>query len=60
MDHGARVFRHESGAKSAGEIVSYLVNFTQPIVLQIQREVAEEGKKISDPRAGHLIAEWDE
>jgi hypothetical protein len=48
MGHGARAFRHDGGAESAGEVVSYLVNLGRPIVLRIQREVIEEGKTYSD------------
>ena len=56
LDKGARMARHYNTAQSANDIVRRIVK-NHPIVLQIQRELVDEGKDITDTAAGESLNE---
>ncbi|KAJ7031334.1 P-loop containing nucleoside triphosphate hydrolase protein [Mycena alexandri] len=51
LDKGAQMLRHDDGTASAHAILRYLIG-NQPRALQIQRELVDEGKEISQTAAG--------
>ena len=54
LDKGAQLARHHNTAESARDIVRRIMK-NQPITLQIQRELVDEGKNIVDTSAGDVI-----
>lgn len=56
IEKGSKVFRHDKGRKSAAEIINYLINKRNPVVLDIQTEMIEEKKKLVDTAAGAEVA----
>ena len=56
IDRGAQMIRHHNTLESAHTIIRKIVK-SDPIVLQIQRELVDEGKDITDTAAGESINE---
>ena len=54
LDKGAQLVRHHHTTESAYDIIRRIVN-NQPMALQIQRELVDEGKTITDTAAGEVI-----
>ena len=54
LDKGAQLARHHHTADSARDIIRRIMK-NQPAVLQIQRELVDEGKNIVDTAAGDVI-----
>ena len=54
LDKGAQVIRHHHTIESAHDIVRSIMK-NQPMALQIQRELVDEGKNIIDTAAGGAI-----
>ena len=55
ISQGAKVFRHDNSKGSAMQIVSYLSNPRRPIVLDIQREMVNENRPLSETSAGQEV-----
>ena len=51
LDKGAQIVRHHNTVQSAHDIIWRVVK-NHPVVLQIQRELVDEGKNIIDTAAG--------
>ena len=51
---GARMVRHHNTVESAHDIIRMLAA-SRPVVLQIQRELVDEGKRIIDTAAGEAV-----
>jgi chromosome segregation ATPase len=51
IEKGARMYRHNNSAESARAILREILK-NQPVVLQIQRELIDEGKDIGETGAG--------
>ncbi|EKM58553.1 uncharacterized protein PHACADRAFT_252989 [Phanerochaete carnosa HHB-10118-sp] len=56
LEHGARVLRHDGTAASAQSILRPLVN-SKPCVLQIQRELVDQGRAVYETVAGETLLE---
>ena len=56
IDKGAQMIRHHNTLESAHTILRKIVK-SDPIVLQIQRELVDEGKDITNTEAGESITE---
>ena len=56
LDQGAQLARHYNTTKSAHDIVRCVMK-NQPIALQIQRELVDEGKGLADTAAGRVVNE---
>ena len=56
LDKGAQMVRHHNTTQSAHEILRRIIK-NRPAVLQIQRELVDEGKDIVDTAAGESINE---
>ena len=56
LDKGAQMVRHHDTTESAHEIIRRIVD-NRPVVLQIQRELVDEHKDISDTAAGETISQ---
>ena len=54
LDKGAQLARHHYTTESAHDIIRYIMK-NQPVALQIQRELVDEGKTIIDTAAGEAI-----
>jgi rubrerythrin len=54
---GASVFRQDNGAVSGQKIIDHLVNRAQPVTLDIQREMVDQGLKLGDTGAGREVQE---
>ena len=54
LDKGAQLARHRNTPESAHDIVRSIMK-NQPMVLQIQRELVDEGKNIIDTAAGEAV-----
>ena len=54
LDKGSQMVRHYNTLESAHNIIRKIVD-NQPAVLQIQRELVDEGKDISDTAAGETV-----
>lgn len=52
VGHGAKVFRHDDGPISGMRILKYLIDRARPVVLEIQREMGEQGKTLGATGAG--------
>ncbi|KAI0091158.1 P-loop containing nucleoside triphosphate hydrolase protein [Irpex rosettiformis] len=53
LQQGARMYRHTNSVDSAREIISNLIrNMSDPVPLQVQRELVERGVSISGTAAG--------
>jgi hypothetical protein len=57
LSHGARVFRQDDGAVSGQQILDYLINRAQQVVLEIQHELVDKGMKLSETSAGKEVQE---
>jgi hypothetical protein len=57
ITHGARVFRQDDGAVSGQQIIDYLVKRAQPVTLDIQREMVDQGLKLGETGAGKEVQE---
>ena len=57
VGHGARVFRQDDGAVSGQQIIDYLINRGQPVTLDIQREMVDQGLKLGETGAGREVQE---
>jgi hypothetical protein len=53
--HGSRVFRHEDSRASAMNIVTYILDQRRTAVLQIQRQMVDEGKSLDETAAGQEV-----
>jgi len=56
LDKGAQLVRHHNTPRSAHDIIRRIMK-NQPAVLQIQRELVDEGRDIVDTAAGEAINE---
>ena len=54
LDKGSQMVRHHNTTESAHDIIRRIVE-NHPVVLQIQRELVDEGKDISNTAAGETI-----
>lgn len=54
---GGKVFRHDQGVESGERIINYLVNRKQKMVLEIQREMVDDGKTLEHTGAGNVVQE---
>ena len=54
LDKGAQLARHHNTAQSAYNIIRSIMK-NQPIILQIQRELVDEGKNIINTSAGEAV-----
>ena len=54
LDRGAHITRHYNAAQSAGDIIRRIIR-NQPVPLQIQREIVDEGKGILHTAAGEAM-----
>jgi len=54
LDKGAQLVRHHNTTQSAHDIIRSIMK-NQPVVLQIQRELIDEGKDIIDTAAGDAV-----
>jgi len=54
LDKGAQLARHHNTAESAHDIVRRIMR-NRPVALQIQQELVDEGKDITDTAAGEVI-----
>ncbi|KAL2076156.1 hypothetical protein VTL71DRAFT_1099 [Oculimacula yallundae] len=52
---GARIFRHDRGEESGQEILDHLLTRGRKVILDIQHEVVDEGKKLVDTNAGREV-----
>lgn len=52
---GAAVRRHDKGVTSATEIINHILSQNHRVTLQIQVEMAQEGKTLADTEAGREI-----
>jgi len=60
LDKGASLKRHENNPASAYKILRAIID-NHPLLLQIQRELVDEKKDISQTSAGkELTKEWEE
>lgn len=57
LSHGARVFRQDNGSVSGQQIIDYLINRAQPVTLDIQHEMVDQGLKLADTGAGRELQE---
>jgi len=57
VGHGARVFRQDDDAVSGQQIINYLINRAQPVTLDIQREMVDQGLKLGETSAGREVQE---
>ena len=57
VGRGARVFRQDDGAVSGQKIIDYLINRAQPVTLDIQREMVDQGLKLAETGAGREVQE---
>lgn len=51
------MFRQDQGKASAGTIIDYLVKRAKPVTLDIQREMVDQGLKLSATNAGREVQE---
>ncbi|KAJ6192387.1 P-loop containing nucleoside triphosphate hydrolase protein [Bipolaris maydis] len=56
IDHGSKVYRHDSGKVSATKIINYLIARKRPVTLDIQREMVDQAKDLVDTGAGSELA----
>jgi len=56
LDKGAKIVRHHNTAQSAHNVIRRVMG-NRPITLQIQRELVDEGKDITDTAAAEVINE---
>jgi chromosome segregation ATPase len=54
LDKGAQIARHRDTVKSAHDIIRRIMK-NRPVALQIQRELVDEGKNITDTAAGQAV-----
>ena len=54
LDKGAQMIRHYNTTESAHNIIRAIIR-NHPMVLQIQREMVDEGKAIVDTAAGDVV-----
>ena len=54
LDRGSQMVRHYNTLESAHDIIRKIMD-NQPAVLQIQRELVDEGKDIGDTAAGEMV-----
>ncbi|KAG4431674.1 hypothetical protein IFR05_012840 [Cadophora sp. M221] len=52
---GARIFRHDRGEESGQEILDYLVSRARKVTLDIQHEMVDQGKNLSETSAGQEV-----
>jgi hypothetical protein len=57
VGRGARVFRQDDGAVSGQKIIDHLIKRAQPVTLDIQREMVDQGLKLADTGAGREVQE---
>jgi hypothetical protein len=57
VSKGASVFRQDDGVVSGQKIIDYLINRAQPVTLDIQREMVDQGMKLGDTGAGREVQE---
>ena len=56
LDRGSVVFRHYNRVASAEAVVEHLLKAQPLAVLQIQKEIVEEGKRVDETSAGKALA----
>lgn len=52
---GSRVFRHEDSRASAMNIITYILDQRKTTILQIQRQMVDEGKRLDETSAGQEL-----
>ncbi|KAG9764077.1 hypothetical protein KCU73_g1120, partial [Aureobasidium melanogenum] len=52
---GSRVFRHDDSGASAMKLISYILDQRKTTVLQIQRQMVDEGKSLDETSAGEEL-----
>jgi DNA repair exonuclease SbcCD ATPase subunit len=55
MGKGSRVFRHDNGLDSAKVIVDHLVKKKRPVVLEIQKQLVDQGMTLEETAAGMAL-----
>jgi len=55
MKKGSQVMRQDDGYVSGQKIIGYLMQRNRPVILEIQREMGEEGKTLSKTNAGKEV-----
>ncbi|KAK0257976.1 hypothetical protein LTS16_002045 [Friedmanniomyces endolithicus] len=55
VHQGSRVFRHDDSRASAMNIVTYILDQRRTTVLQIQRQMVDEGKTLDETSAGQEL-----
>jgi len=61
VEHGCAVIRQDDGLASATKIIQYIQSQRRPITLQIQEEIAVDGKELHETAAGEVLkAELEE
>lgn len=57
VSRGARVVRHDDDQGSATSIISSLTQYSSPVTLKIQEELAQNGGRVADTSAGKQLDE---
>jgi hypothetical protein len=55
VSQGSRVFRHEDNRSSAMNIITYILDQRKRTILQIQRQMIDEGKRLDETSAGQEL-----
>lgn len=55
LEKGAKMMRHDASAKSAADILKYILGHNSPTALQIQKEIVDEKKDVSQTAAADEI-----
>ena len=55
VSKGSRVFRHDDSRVSAMNIITYILDQKKTTVLQIQRQMVDEGKNLNETAAGQEL-----
>lgn len=55
IDNGSRVFKHEDNVESALAIIDYIIANRRSMVLDIQRQMADEHKMVDETEAGRKL-----
>jgi hypothetical protein len=55
IEHGSHAFRHTDDEQSAMSIISYILDQRTTMILQIQRQMMDEGKDLDETSAGQEL-----
>ena len=55
LEKGAKMMRHDRNGQSAADILRYVLGNNNPMALQIQREIVDERKNVSQTAAAYEI-----